>query len=89
MSTCQAFRYTIAHGHQNLHELQDGEKVRQDDSIWLISNVSVYLEAKVVGDLCLTMLANKHLVSSNMEQNDDPAYAIRHLLSYSDFMCHL
>ena len=86
LSTCRAFRHILAQGPRKLLDMQDGDKVERDESIWTTSDVNAYHEASENGNMHLTLLPNSRLVSINMTQNPDPDYAPQRLLPNKGIM---
>jgi hypothetical protein len=89
LSTCSVFRHLLNQGPQELNTLKVGDPVPRDDSIWTVSDINAYTEAKMDSDLILHALSDGHLVSSRMRQNHNPGFAEQHLPSVSDFMSDL
>jgi hypothetical protein len=59
--------------------------VPRDESIWTVSDINAYTEAKMEGNMVLHVLPYGHLVSSSMQQNHDLGFAEQHLPSISYF----
>ena len=65
------------------------DPVPRNSSIWTVSDINTYTEAKLEGDLALHFLLYGHLVSSSLRQDHNPGFTEQHLPSVSDFMSDL
>jgi hypothetical protein len=89
VSICNAFHHVLVQGRQELNTLKVENPVRRADSIWTVSDINAYTEAKLDGDLVLHVLSDGHLVSSSMQQNHNLGFTEQHLPSASYFMADL
>ena len=51
LSTCRIFRNLLSQRHQSLQDMQNGDVMEQEDTIWTTSDVNAYHEARKHGDL--------------------------------------
>ena len=77
LGTCRIFGNLLSQRHQSLQDMQDGDMMEQDATIWTTSGINAYHEACKHGDLQLHLLNNSRLVSSTMVQNPDVHYSQR------------
>ena len=75
LSTCGAFHHVQTQEQHKLDTIKVEDPVPRNDSIWTVSDISAYIEAKLGGALALHFLSDGHLVSSSMRQNLNPGFA--------------
>ena len=68
----------LTRGQRELHSLKDEDTVPRDNSMWVVSDITAYMEAKVEVDLVLQVLPVGYIVSNRMQQNHDPVCAALH-----------
>ena len=64
--TCRVFRNLLSQSPQSLQDMQAGDMMERDATIWTTSDINAYHEAREHGDLQLHFLDNDQLVSSTM-----------------------
>ena len=89
MSTCSAFHHVQTQGRHELNTLKVENPVPRDNSIWTVSDIKTYTEAKMDSNLDLHVLLDGRMVSSSARQNHNPGFVEQHLPSSSSFMADL